>query len=86
MNYTDVKELETLTIMPGTNDSSGTPKIIIAGDHAELNNLLFSTIHKIAANSHGNKSAVKSSRSNEAHTILEFANQSSLVLQKLPPK
>ena len=86
LNYTEVKELETLTIMPGTTDSSDTPKIIIAGDHTELNDLLFSTIHKIAANSHGNKSAVKSSRTNEAHTVLEFANHSNLVLQKIPPK
>ncbi|MCM8534685.1 MAG: response regulator [Lentisphaeraceae bacterium] len=86
MNYTDVKELETLTISNSDSDTSATPKILIAGDHTELNDILFSTIHKIAANSYGNKSPVKSSRTNEAHTKLEFFNNSSLVLQKLPPK
>ena len=86
LNYTDVKELETLTILPGNSKSSDLSKIIITGDDAQLNNQLFATIHKIAANSIGNKSAVKSSRTNEAHTILEFANSSSLELQKLPSK
>ena len=70
----------------GNSTGPDIPRIVITGDNAELNDQLFATIHKIAANSMGNKIAVKSSRTNEAHTVLEFANNSSLELQKLPSK
>ena len=86
LNTENMLELETLTIYPSDDDCTHTPKIIIAGDHNELNDILFKTYHKMAANSLGNKSSLKSSRTHEAHTKLEFANSSSLALQKIPSK
>ena len=87
MNFTNIKELDTISINP--TDTSGMvtiPRLMIAGNNPELNDIFFKTLHKIAGNSKGQKGSIKSDRTNEAHTDLIFANNSIIHLQKLPPK
>ena len=87
LNFTNIKELETLTINPVNNSDMVTiPRLMIAGNNPELNQIFFKTLHKIAGNSMGKKSSIKSDRSHEAHTDLVFVNNSILNLQMLPPK
>lgn len=87
MNFTDIKELETLTINPVDNSGMVTlPRLMIAGNNPELNQIFFKTLHKIAGNSMGKKGSIKSDRTHEAHTDLVFANNAILRLQMLPPK
>lgn len=87
MNFTNVKELDTITINPIDNSDMVTlPRLMIAGNNPELNDIFFKTLHKIAGNSMGKKGSIKSDRSHEAHTDLVFANNAIVHLQKLPPK
>ncbi|NQZ60156.1 MAG: hypothetical protein HRT88_22110, partial [Lentisphaeraceae bacterium] len=66
--------------------STDAPRILIAGDLPELNDIFFSTLLQISANSSGHKSKIKSDRTNEAQSNLLFSNDAELKIHKLPQK
>ena len=86
LDYSEIKELDTISISSNKTNSPSSPEIIIAGDHHELNEILFKTFHKIAANSASGKSGIKSLRNNETSTELIFKNSANLNMHKLPPR
>jgi len=82
----NLKDLKTFSFSASNSISTESPRIFIAGDHPELNDILFSTLQQLAANSCGTKSKTSSTRTHEALTTLNFSNSASLQVHKLPPK
>lgn len=87
MNFKNIKELDSMPINPkNSGDMVTVPRLLIAGNNPELNEIFFKTFQKLSGNSIGKKGSVKSDRTHEAHTDLFFKNDSLIHLQKLPPK